>query len=235
MAGKEPINKMLPRWSYQKKKYYYFWGPKWEDQKVDIPWVLKAREVAKSFGIAFIYDPNHHWEESMEGYVPYLISFEEPYPHFFFENKHVKFEYVLFIGGKGKPPYCCSAFLHELAHSILSKEKHHPKELEEGEKSAWALANKLADQYRLPLVSAIRRRALYEYHYIEICISTKGSKHKSPHSPNPPYWRLMKSKRSAKITTPGIIFPGQRSKRFLKKKIKNWTIRKERHERIPEE
>lgn len=80
----------------------------WHGQgEVGLDWVTRAKSVAEEWGCTLIYDPNHHWRESM--YLPW-------------DNRYGK--KTILIGGAGASRTIgLSAFVHELAHHVLASSR----------------------------------------------------------------------------------------------------------------
>jgi hypothetical protein len=139
----------------------------------------------------------------------------------------------MFIGGKGSYIEISSTVLHELGHLIIIRNIESSKStLLDEEKAAWELAQKLANQYRLPLESKFRRRALFSYKYGEQAKILSGSRQKNKKRPASKLNQLQCSKRSKGIKINNSIESGKKGKRIEKRALKRATARHERKEKI---
>lgn len=100
------------------------------------------------------------------------------------------------------------------------------------EEAAWLGAIKLAAKHRLPLLSTIRRQALYSYRYCRLLDSRDGSNRQ-----NKPYKRTNIDRTKGSLNTSKAkqdmqMRPmGKKGKRKYKKETKRRTARYERRNR----
>jgi hypothetical protein len=187
----------------------------WVDSRQGGVWLTKLHEIASSHGCRLLCDQMYHWQESM--YVP---DYKKGGP-------------TILAGGAANDTECSTAILHELGHHILLNQKRHPGEEIEGEEAAWHIAQELAQEFRLPLETKIKRTALYSYRYWRLLERTAGSKRKNRVRPEPRSWRLESSKRSSAASAScGLYSQGKRGKRHAKRYIKKTTVKAERRKPV---
>ena len=185
----------------------------WTDTNdADAPqWVRRFRVLAAEIGCRLIYDPKHHWRESL------------------FCSAAADGKTYILIGGAGKDNYCCTAALHELGHAILHARRNHPSEDIPGEEEAWRIATQIAERERLPLVASIRRKGLYSYRRARLLKASAGSKHRTKRRPLPKTGKLARSRRSSSVSLPSDAFPiGKKGRRKTKRDIKRMAAKSER-------
>lgn len=193
-----PQPRRIPR-PFEKWLTSLFLEKEWKDSLADFPWLETVRQIANEYGCQIIFDVSHHWRES-----------------FFAQNFRRKGPMIL-AGGAGSSKHSCTSILHELGHLILHSKKHHPKDVMRGGEEAWQIAQRLALEHRLPLVSSIRRQALYSYRYHLVYQHAPGSKRKHRRRPPPKSWQLEGSKRTSKACARGEFYStGKKAERRQK-------------------
>jgi hypothetical protein len=185
----------------------------WEDSKgQDVPeWVRRLSSRAAKIGVRVVYDTHRSYRESL-----FCLSAADGKP------------YIL-CGGAGKETFCCTVLIHELAHAMLHNQRSHPSDKLRGEEAAWQLANRIAQEERLPLMSAARRRGLYSYRRASLLAAVAGSKNQAKASPIPKTSALIRSRRSKAAKVRRVPLPkGKKARRNTKRHVKRATAKAER-------
>jgi len=194
----------------------------WEHKDIKADWYEKVKQLANEYGCKLIVDPNQHWIRSF-----YTPGWDEEKAKFCEDNP------TILAGGKGRSAYVCTVILHELGHRILdSQNQISPYDYMAEEEEAWIIAQKIASENALPLVSKMKRKALYSYKYRQQLEEFPGSKRKSKRPAKKNIDNLLRSKRTSKMSTPLQEYPlGKKGKRKVKKELKKITHRSERREK----
>ena len=214
--GDQP--RRIPR-PFEKWFLGLFVRDEWKDKAADFSWLITVRDIAKGHGCSIIFDTSRHWRES-----------------FYSKNYLGKGPFIL-GGGAGNNKYSCTAILHELGHHVLCSGNRHPKDPLRGEEEAWQVAQRIAQEYKLPLVSHIKRKGLYSYRYhLVILQDAPGSKRRWRKRPAPKSWQLEGSKRTAKSSVSGRLYSmGKKGKKHEKRYLKRATSKAERRRKPVDE
>ena len=174
-------------------------------------WVRRLRVRAAEIGVQVIYDTKRKWEDSK------------------FCSAAADGNAYILCGGAGKESFCCTALIHELAHAILHKSQNHPSDQIAGEEATWELANRIAQEERLPLMSQARRKGIHSYRRAALLASVAGSKNKAKPFHIPKTGELTGSRRSTVASMPPDRFPlGKKGRRKTKRDVKRSTAKAER-------
>jgi hypothetical protein len=190
-----------------------FFGPDWVDtrDKETPEWVPRLRARAARIGVRVIYDTQRNWRET-----------------FFCSAAGDGKPYIL-CGGAGEETFCCTALIHELAHAMLHKRHNHPSDEIPGEEATWQLANRIAQEERLPLMAQARRKGIHSYRRAALLASVARSKNRAKPLPIPKTGTLTGSRRSAAANVPPDRFPmGKKGRRKTKRDVKRSTVKAER-------